>query len=412
MQYLQHQLDNGLQILAECHPDSHAMACGFFVRTGARDELPSMVGISHFLEHMVFKGTPNRTAEEVNRELDEMGSHSNAQTGEESTIYYARVLPDFQTPIVALLSDIMRPSLREDDFATEKNVIIEEIMMYDDQPPYGGHERIMRDFFGDHPLGQCVQGTVDTVSNLTPEQMRDYFQVRYSPANICLAAAGNVDFDRLVADCEQYCSDWKKFDAPRDAAPAAYRSGFDVMHKPESTQEYLLQLTQGPSSRDEDRFAARVLTTILGDDSGSRMYWEFLDSGRAEAAGMGNHEYDDAGLVMTFICCAPDEAQSNLERLRDLQANALTNPVTQKELDQAKRKISSHIILSSERSDSRMFSVGAQWLKNHEFKSPAEIAATYEAITLDQVHAVAKKYPLTENMTLCVGPESSLAVPA
>jgi predicted Zn-dependent peptidase len=291
-------------------------------------------------------------------------------------------------------------------------VIIEEIMMYDDQPPYGGHEKIMRDFFGNHPLGQCVQGTVDTVGGLTPEQMREYFQVRYSPANICLAAAGNVDFDQLVADCEQYCGDWKKFDAPRQASGADYRGGFEVMHKPESTQEYLLQLARGPSSQDEDRFAARVLTTILGDDSGSRMYWEFLDTGRAEAAGMGNHEYDDAGLVLTFLCCAPEEAQSNLAKLRELQERALSQPVTQQELDRAKRKIASHIILSSERSDSRMFSVGAQWLKNHEFKSPAEIAAIYESVTLEQVHEVAAKYPLTANMTLCVGPDVNLVQPA
>ena len=132
--------------------------------------------------------------------------------------------------------------------------------------------------------------------------------------------------------------------------------------------------------------------------------------GLAEAAGMGNYEYDGAGLIMTFVCCAPDQANANLERVRSLQQEVVTKPVTQKELDQAKRKIASHIILSSERTESRMFSVGAQWLKNQEFKTPAEIAATYEAVTLKEVNNVAARYPLDDNMTLCVGPECNLGL--
>ena len=412
MEYRRHRLDNGLEILAECNPGAHALACGFFVRTGARDETPDVGGVSHFLEHMVFKGTPNRSADQVNRELDEMGSHSNARTGEESTIYHATVLPDFQSRIVEVLSDIMRPSLREDDFETEKKVIIEEIKMYDDQPPYGGHERIMAEFYGSHPLGQSVLGTVDTVTGLTPTRMNEYFQQRYSPGNIALAAAGNVDFERLINDAEAFCGNWDSFPAQRELVPVQPRSGFVTMHKPESTQQYLIQLANGPSSQDEDRFAARVLTTILGDDSGSRMYWEFLDSGLAEAAGMGNYEYDGAGLIMTFVCCAPEQAQENLERMKKLQGRAIVERVTQKELEQAKRKISSHIILSSERTESRMFSVGAQWLKNNDYKTPGEIAAVYDAVTLEQVNAIAQKFPLVENMTLCVGPEAELFAPA
>ena len=411
MQYRQHQLDNGLHILAECNPSAHAMGVGFFVRTGSRDETSDIGGVSHFLEHMVFKGTPNRTAEQVNRELDEMGSHSNARTSEESTIYHAAVLSDFQTPIVELLSDIMRPSLRNEDFETEKQVIIEEIMMYDDQPPYGGHERIMAEFFQSHPLSQSVLGTVESVGGLTPQSMKDYFDQRYCPSNIALAAAGNVDFDRLVEDCQRCCGDWNSYEAARELPRANPQSGFVTMHKPESTQQYVIQLAEGPSSDDDDRFAARVLTTILGDDSGSRMYWEFIDSGLAEAAGMGNYEYDNAGVVMSFLCCAPQQTQDNLNRLHNLQLQTLSKPVTQHELDLAKSKIAAHIILASERTENRMFSVGAQWLKRQEFKTPKEIAEIYEQITLDQVNAIIEKFPLAKNMTLCVGPEAQLVAP-
>ena len=166
-----------------------------------------------------------------------------------------------------------------------------------------------------------------------------------------------------------------------------------------------MQLARGPAAGDPDRYAARLLATILGDESGSRFYWEFIDSGRAEAAAVGNYEYQGAGLIMTWICCAPGQSADNLQRVRRLQAELADRGVTDRELDLARRKISSHIILASERSENRMFSVGSQWLRGQEFRTPREISEIYQAITLEQVNEVARKYPLTDNMTLCVGPE-------
>ena len=409
MHYHQHQLDNGLTVIAECNPSAYTSAFGVFVKTGARDETADIGGVSHFLEHMVFKGTPNRTAEQVNLELDEMGSASNARTGEESTIYHAAVLPDFQSPMIELLADLMRPSLRVDDFETEKQVIIEEIMMYADQPPYGGHERIMELFFGSHPLGQSVLGTVDSVSKLTADQMKDYFRVRYSPTNMAIAAAGNIDFDKLVEDANKHCGHWESFDAQRSGQSPEYQTGFETLEKPNSHQQYILQLAPGPSNNDLNRFAMRVAITILGDDGGSRMYWKFLDSGVAESAGAGSYEYLNGGLVMSYICCDPDHAQSNLQSLAELQGEFKNKGVTQKELDLAKQKIASHIVLASERTESRMFSVGSQWLTGQPFKTTGEIAEIYQALTLDEVNQAIDQYSLEKNMTLVVGPNTSLA---
>ena len=403
MQYQQHQLSNGLTVVAECNPKAHFSAFGYFVKTGSRDETAELSGVSHFLEHMVFKGTPNRTADEVNELLDDMGSASNACTSVESTIYHAAVLPEFQPGIVELFSDLMRPSLRDEDFETEKKVIIEEIMMYADQPPYGGHEKIMADFFGGHPLGQSVLGTVDSVAALTPTQMRGYFEQRYSPGNLAVAASGKVDFDELVAQLETHCGHWPAVETERVAPPATYREGFETLVQENSTLEYIIQLTPGPARSDPDRFASRVLATILGDDSGSRMYWEFIDSGIAESAGMGNYEYQNGGLMMSVVYCAPETAQDNLNRLNRLQSEARKG-VTQKELDLAKSKIASHIILASERTESRMFSVGSQWLAEMEYQTVAEIADKYQRVTLDEVNAVLEKYDLNKNMTLVVGP--------
>ncbi len=141
MKFLKHTLPNGLEIVAECNGEAHSTALGFFVKTGARDETDAVAGVSHFLEHMAFKGTASRSADDVNREFDEMGAHYNAFTNEENTVFYAAVLPEYQDRAVELLGDILRPSLREDDFGTEKQVILEEIQMYDDQPPFGADDK-------------------------------------------------------------------------------------------------------------------------------------------------------------------------------------------------------------------------------------------------------------------------------
>lgn len=408
MKYQQHQLDNGLTILAESNPAAYSTAFGFFVRTGARDESKEIGGVSHFLEHMVFKGTPNRTADQVNLQLDEMGSASNARTGEESTIYHSAVLPEFQTPMVELLSDIMRPSLRDSDFETEKQVIIEEIMMYQDQPPYGGYEKSMELFFGSHGLGQSVLGTAESVGNLTAEQMKEYFKVRYSPSNIALAASGCVDFDQLVGDAESFCGQWDNFSANREKVTANYHFGFENLHKPNSHQQYILQLAPGPDCDDLRRFALRIGISILGDEGGSRLYWKFLDSGLAESAGAGSYEYLDNGVIMNYVCCAPEQAQSNLKFLKDTQIEFQEKGVTERELEMAKQKFASQIVLASEKTENRMFSMGSQWLAGQEFKTVQEIAEIYQNVTLDEVNQAIKDFPLEKNMTLSIGPDESL----
>ncbi len=412
MEYLQHQLPNGLTVLAEVNPLSHIAAFGVFVKAGARDETPEISGVSHFLEHMVFKGTPTRSAAEVNQLLDEIGSHSNARTGEESTIYHATVLPEFQSQVVELLCDLMRPSLRVDDFETEKKVIIEEIKMYADQPPYGGYEQIMENFFGSHPLGLPVLGTEESVGQMSPEQMLDYFHQRYSPGNMAIAAAGNVDFKQLVDQVESLCGDWSPFDAPRTAFPNPAHTGINRLLQPNSTQQYLMQMANGTSSHEPSRYASRVMATIFGGDGGSRMYWEFLDNGLAESAGMGGHEFQDAGAMMTFICCHPDNTNEALMRLQTLQLRAQQDGFTADELELAQRKIAAAMVMSSERTERRMFAVGSQWLVGRPYRTTAEIVSEYENVSLDQVNQVLQRFPLHPNMTLSVGPRDDLSMSA
>jgi predicted Zn-dependent peptidase len=184
-------LPNGLDIVGEVNPSAKSMAAGFFVRTGARDEQAGIEGVSHFLEHMMFKGTARRTPFDVNREFDEMGAYYNAFTSEENTVYFGAVLPEFQTPLLDLLADILRPSLRQEDFDVEKNVIQEEIALYLDRPQYRVFEELMASFFASHPLSHSVLGTRQTIANLKRDDMQAYFDRRYSPGNITHARTGD-----------------------------------------------------------------------------------------------------------------------------------------------------------------------------------------------------------------------------
>lgn len=404
MKFHRHTLDNGLEIVAECNDEAHTQAVAFFVCTGARDEEDGIAGVSHFLEHMVFKGTPRRTADDVNREFDEMGAHYNAFTSDEHTVYYAAMLPEKQEAAVDLLSDILRPSLRQEDFDMEKKVILEEIAMYLDQPPFGADDYLKALHFGRHPLGRSVLGTTQSISDLGSEQMRAYFERQYAPNNLFVAAAGRIDFPALVRQVEERCGDWRGAAAER-ARPEAPSSGrFAALYRESSAQQYVLQVARAPDARGEDRFAAKLLTTMLGDDSGSRMYWELVDPGIAEHASLGHYEYDGAGVFYTWASGEPDRADEILARLGDIYRASDGKELAEEELLQAKSKLRARVVLGSEKSRNRLFVVGGNWSQRREYRHVADDLAAVDAVTLDDVHRVAQAYPLSGMTTVTVGP--------
>jgi predicted Zn-dependent peptidase len=408
LEFRKRTLDNGLEIVAECNADAMSTALGFFVKAGARDETDEVSGVSHFLEHMVFKGTPTRTAADVNREFDEMGAHYNAFTSEENTVFYAAVLPEYQDRTVALLGDILRPSLREEDFDTEKQVIIEEIRMYDDQPPFGADEKSRAAHYGSHPLGRSVLGTVESITELSARAMRDYFERRYSPGNITLVTCGRVDFDALVASAERACGNWKPIEAGRQTPPVESSGGVHVIHNEIATQQYAVQLADGPAAADDDRYPAKLLATVLGDETGSRLYWELVDPGLAEHASLSHYEYDGAGLFMTYLSCSPELIAENLALIRGIYDQVQDAGVSEEELQQAKGKVSSRVVLSGERPRGRLFAIGGDWIQRREYRSVRDDLDAVAAIRPDDVSAVLAKYRLTKNTTVTIGPLTEL----
>lgn len=404
-------LDNGLTVLAECNDEAHTSSIGFFVRTGSRDETSDVAGVSHFLEHMVFKGTSGRSADDVNREFDEMGAHYNACTSEESTIYYAAILPEYQDQVVELWADVLRPSLREDDFDMEKKVIIEEIRMYDDQPPYGADDRCKAAFFGSHPLANSVLGTVESITELPVDRMRGYFRQRYSPGNIALVGSGKIDFDRLVEKAAEVTASWQPQEALRPLPATEPHQEFLVVTKPESTQQYAMQLALGPSATDATRHAAKVLSVVLGDDSGSRIFWELVDPGLAEHASLGHYEYDGTGLFVTYLACTPEKCEDNLQRILDIYRQACAEGIGEAEVERARNKITSRVVLASEKPRSRLFHVGSSWLHARPYRSVREELDALASVTAADIESLMREFPLSESTTIAVGPLESVEAP-
>jgi predicted Zn-dependent peptidase len=412
LEFRSQRLANGLEVVAETNDDAHSMSVAFLVRAGSRDESDEVAGVSHFLEHMCFKGTPRRSADDVNREFDEIGAHYNAFTSEECTAYYASVLPEYQEQSVDILSDILRPSLRPDDFDMEKKVILEEIEMYLDQPPFGMDDRIKLLHLGGHPIARSVLGTRLSITDLTPKQMQAYFASRYSADNVFVAAAGKIDFDALVEQVAKRCGDWQASNPERDTTPATSKPSFEVVHRESAAQQYVLGLADAPAAEDADRFAAKLLATIVGDDSGSRLYWELVDSGVAETASLGHYEYAGVGMFYTWLACEPDQAEQNLAKLHQLFRQAEKDGFTEDELRQAKNKVKARVVLSSERPQSRLFNVGGNWLQRREYRRVADDLQALDNVSLDDLHSVVRKYPLTKYSTITVGPREDVKQPS
>ncbi len=407
MEFRYKKLDNGLEIVAEVDADALSVSLGYFVKVGARHEDAALAGVSHFLEHMQFKGTPKRSAEDVNREIDELGGHSNAYTSEDHTVYYLHVIPEYQSQAVDLLTDIMRPSLREDDFDTEKQVIIEEIAMYDDQPPYGAFEISMEQFYGlGHPLANRVLGTAESVNALTSQAMRAFHSQRYAPNNVLFVAAGAVDFDALVCQLSKLTESWNASALPiQSTHTPKHQSAFCEFAVPSANQQYVIGLQTGPSRHSPDRHAVKLAASAIGDENGSRLFWALIDTGLAETACLFSQPFHDFGNTGVMLCCAPEDTQSNWDKAQQVLADVKKEPLTNRELELVRNRVCASIILSAERPSSRLFSVGNSWMFRGKYETLEEVIEKYHSVDLDSFNDAALKIAEGMETVTSVGPE-------
>lgn len=408
MSFHQHRFANGLEVVAETDPHALSAAVGFFVRAGARDEPPELAGVSHFLEHMAFKGSERRSADDVNRHFDDIGAKYNAYTSEEHTVFHAAVLPEYLPRAVDLLADLLRPSLRNADFELEKKVILEEIGMYADSPIWTAYERAMRTFFLDHPLGNSVLGTADSVGALTREAMCEYHRRRYGAANVLVAAAGKIDWNELCDLLERHTGSWSGEPAERPAQSSHRRGADEVLPRKEFVQECELLLVDGPSSTHRLRTAAEVLSCVIGDETGSRFYWSLVEPGRVDSVDFTYHEYEDAGAFLVSLSCQPDLAEENLVLVRSILEETMRHGVTPDELELAKNKLEARTVLAAERPSNRLFSIGSHWSYRRTYRSVDEELADLAAVDVYSIAELLREFPLLPASTVCLGPVDRL----
>ncbi|MEM8834847.1 MAG: pitrilysin family protein [Planctomycetota bacterium] len=392
--FKQAELGNGLTIIGEVDPDAHTAACGFFVRTGARDEDPAVMGVSHFLEHMMFKGTESRSADDVNRGFDEIGASYNAYTSNELTCFYASTLPEHIETGAEILSDILRPSLRGEDFDTEKGVILEEIAMYKDNPFWVLYEKAMEVYYGAHPLAHRVLGTDDTIKALQRDQMQAYFDNRYSADNTTVALSGNLDFDAMIDRFNTWCGSWARTGAERSGLkPTATDTAFDLQDE-NVNRGYWLMITPAPAMEDERRYAAMLLAKLLGDPGNSRLHWALVEPGTAEETIAAYDPRDGTGDYLVYASGEPDRL-ATIGQTINAEINGLIDAITDDDLERLRNKLATSVVLAGERPGGRMQRLGRQWTYLRGYMTLEEELERINAITLKDLRELTEAFPFT-----------------
>ena len=404
MEFKQKILENGLVIIGEVNGFAKTAAVGFFVKTGSRDESPQINGVSHFLEHMLFKGTERLGAFDISVAFDRLGAQFNAFTSEEVTVFYAAVLPEYLLQTTSHWIELMRPALRDDDFNIEKNVIKEEIAMYKDLPDFEAMEKCRKLYFNRHPCGYSILGSVEGINSLTAQQMHTYFNSRYVPNNMSLAVAGNFNWSQICGLAEKDCSGWQKKEISRNTDDYSTISKKEHIEKPNINREHICLMSRAVSAQDKRRFAAFLLATIIGDSTGSRFFWELVDKALAEEAAMHLGAMDGTGVFLTYIQCSPQNVNTVLDIVNRIFCEVAQKGVSEDELNKAKNKILSALVIKNEVPMGRLLDVGLNWMYLCQYRTVADDINAIKAVTVDEVCELAKEIKMADFTQLSIGP--------
>lgn len=404
MEFKSEKLANDMQLIGEVNEYAKSAAVGFFVKTGSRDEGEDISGVSHFLEHMLFKGTQKLSPFEVNEAFDRTGADFNAGTSWESTVFHAAVLPEYLVEVTNLWIELMRPALREEDFNLEKDVIKQEIAMYKDTPSFDVVDRCRKLHFGQHPCGNSVLGSEESIENLTAQQMLGYFTGRYAPNNMVFACAGNFDWDRICSTVAAGCANWQRQNVTRALDGCQGSKTKQRVEKPNLTREHICLMSPAVSAQDQRRFAAHLLATIVGDSVGSRFYWELVDRALAETAEMQFGPMDATGVFCSYIQCSSENVTRVLDTVRDIFESLSSTGVTQDELTKAKNKVLSALVIKNELPMGRLSDLGFNWMYLQQYRSVEDDVAAIKGVSADDIGALIKQLNPGDFTQLSIGP--------
>jgi predicted Zn-dependent peptidase len=405
-------LPGGLRVITESLPAVRSVALGIWVGVGSRDEDVRHAGATHYLEHLLFKGTARRTALDISSEMDAVGGEMNAFTTKEYTCYYARVL-DADLPLAAdVLSDMVTSSLiTPKDVDAERNVVLEEIAMNDDDPTDTVHEAFAAQLFGDTPLGRPVLGTVESINSITRDQINEHYRTRYTPEHLVVAAAGSLDHDGLVDQVRQAFGSA----LDRDVAPAAPRLAGDSAGLSAGTgirlvsrgieQANLVLGCEGLARTDDRRYALGVLNAALGGGMSSRLFQEIREKrGLAYSVYSFAAQHADTGMWGIYVGCLPSKADEVLAICASEVEKVISRGLTDAEMERGKGQMRGSIVLGLEDPSSRMSRLGKAELVHPRLEPVEETLAAIEAVSHDDVRAVAAAVLAKPKALAVVGP--------
>ena len=396
-------LGSGVRVVTEEVPSVRSVALGLWVRTGSRNETPAQAGVSHFLEHLLFKGTARYSAIEISELFDGLGASVNAATGKETTHLHARFLDEHTDEVFDLLAEmLLAPTYPEID--SERQVVLEEIAMYEDEPQDRVHDVLAEAVFGEHPLGRRVLGEAEVIANIPIPDISSYHHARYSGSEIVVGAAGHLDHGHVVELSERLVT------PPAEGGGVAPETGLDgaarlCFHSKETEQYHICFGAPGLRRDDERRYPLAVLDSIFGGSTSSRLFREVREKrGLAYSVGSYNEQFTDQGLVATYVGTREDNVEEACAIIGAELARLRSEPVSDEELTRAKESVKGRLVLSSESTAARMTRISRATLFGLPIESLDEMLAKVDAVSVDELTALAAELYAEERLSAaCVG---------
>ena len=400
------RLPTGLRVFSEPLAEATSVSLGVWIRAGSRDERDEVAGISHLMEHMLFKGTPDMDALEVAQAFESIGAQENAATGEEYTVLYARFLPEHLERALDIMSDmILRPTLA--DLEREREVIVEEIKMYEDRPDQMADEYLSSLIFYKDTLGRPIIGSAQTVRGVDHETLRGFHEETYTAPNVFVVGAGKVDPDRLQEMVQEKLSGLPEGEPfVREARPQTPESR--VYYKFKETEQYHVSIgSLGIPAKSEDRHAMAALNNVLGGGMSSRLFQEVREKrGLAYAVYSYHQGYSDAGAIKTYVGSTTGNVGEAVKVIAEQLERIQEEPVSDEELERTKQQLKSSTLLALESTAARMNRIGRSIITGSELLTPEEISARIEAVSAEDVQRLARAHLNLDNMYLsAVGPK-------
>jgi len=387
-------LSNGVRVITEAMPHVRSVSVGMWIGSGSRRERGEQNGISHFIEHMLFKGTTRRSAEDIARSVDSIGGNLDAFTAKELVCFNTKVLDAHLSLAFDVLADlVLHPQFREEDIEKEKGVILEEIKMEADSPDYLVHEIFSSNFWKDHPLGKPILGTPQSVKKFSQDTIRRFYSDVYAPANLIVTAAGNLTHDGLVALAREHLEALPPGGpAPADDVPAPH-ARIALRNKKSLEQVHLCLGVPSYPLPHEERFACYVLNTLLGGGMSSRLFQNIRErQGLAYAVFSELNPYRDTGCLSIYAGTSVESARKVVESITKEFRELKQDPVGEEELRRAKDHLKGSLMLSLESTSSRMSNLARQELYFQRFFTLDELVESIEAVTAADVQRIAQTF--------------------